>query len=192
MKNRIAALAAIAGLIAGVAPALAQSPHRSPALPSTNPVQPQPGGGTQNNPNGQPPIGRPSTTPSIRPSGMPSARPSVSPSAHPSTSPSAHPSTSPSAHPSTSPSAHPSTSPSAHPSTSPSAVPSASPSPLNAKPARGTLISVVGTTATIKTANGTSRKVTVSAKTAAVLKHRIGKNIVYRIVNGALVLVGNK
>ena len=184
MKNRIAALAAIAGLIAGGAPALAQSPHPSPAIPSTNPVQPQPGGGTQNNPNGQPPVGRPSTTPSIRPSGMPSARPSVSPSAHPSTSPSAHPSISPSA--------HPSMSPSAHPSTSPSAVPSASPSPLNAKPARGTLISVVGTTATIKNANGTSRKVTVSAKTAAVLKHRIGKNIVYRIVNGALVLVGNK
>lgn len=180
MIHRLAALAAIAGMIAAGAPALAQSPHPSPAIPSTNPVQPQPGGGTQNNPNGQPPIGRPSTTPSIRPSGMPSAHPSMSPSAHPSMSPSAHPSTSPSAHPSTSPSAQPSSSP------------SASPSPSNAKPARGTLTSVVGTTATIKTANGTSQKVTVSAKAAAVLKHRIGKNIVYRIVNGALVLVGNK
>lgn len=186
MINRIAAVAAIAGVFAAGAPALAQPPH-APAIPSTNPVQPQPGAGTQNNPNGQPPIGRPSTLPDNRPSGMPSTRPGM-PSARPSSPASGVPSVSPSTRPSSSPSSVPSVSPSALPSPSPKPVRSTSAS--QAKPARGTLTSVAGTTATIKTADGTNRTVAVSPKTAAMLKHRIGKTVVYRIVNGALVLVG--
>lgn len=170
-RTRTAALAAAAILAIG-APALAagqSNPHVT-APGQSNPAQP--GAGTLNNPNGTPPIGRPSPGAAStrgnelgRPSPVPSSAPSVTPS--------------------TRPSVVPSVVPSVLPSTVPSTLPVVTRAVLH-----GTLTSLAGTKAVVKLANGTSQTYTVSAKTAAMLKHRVGKNVAFRVLNGALTLGG--
>lgn len=172
-RTRTAALAAAAVLALG-APALAAgqgNPHATPPGQS-NPAQP--GAGTLNNPNGMPPIGQPSPgTASTRGNqlGRPSPVPSSAASATPSTAPSAVPSV------------VPSVIPSVVPSTLPSTLPVSTRAAL-----RGTLTSLTGTKAIVKLANGTLQTYTVSTKTAAMLKHRVGKNVAFRVLNGALTL----
>lgn len=129
MNRRTQSLLTAAGILALATPALA-------AAPGHHTTQPIPGGGTLNNPNGLPPIGRPSTTPPDRgrhlgrPSPVPSVRPSTAPSVAPSALPSAIPSALPSSVPSVVPSTVPTVVPSAVPSALPSIVPSTAPTVL--------------------------------------------------------------
>lgn len=174
-RTRIAALAAATILSLG-APALAgqASPQGNPhgAAPGqSNPAQP--GAGTQNNPNGQMPIGQPSPDAKRgnelgRPSPLPSALPSVVPSLKPPVIPSVVPSTLPRTVP-----------------------PSVGQAEREHAALHGTVTSVTGTTAIVKLANGTSQTYTVSAKTAAKLKLHVGKKIAFRVKNG-LLLIGGK
>lgn len=129
MNRRTQTLLTAAGILALATPALA-------AAPGHHGAQPIPGGGTLNNPNGLPPIGRPATFPPDRgrhlgrPSPVPTVRPSTAPSVAPSALPSALPSSVPSALPSTVPSAVPSVVPSALPTILPSTAPTVLPSAL--------------------------------------------------------------
>ena len=131
MKQPHLALLA-ATLLAGAAmpafaatPSPSPSPHRSPspsptasAHPHAKPIH---GGGTLNNPNGRPPIGRPTSRPVNRGRHLGHRTPSPTPTA------SAHPTSTPSATPSAKPSATPSPKPSVTPSSKPSTTPSPKP-----------------------------------------------------------------
>jgi hypothetical protein len=50
-------------------------------------------------------------------------------------------------------------------------------------------MSIKGTIATVKMANGTVQTYTVSAKAAAALKKSLGKKLLFRVVRGALDVV---
>jgi hypothetical protein len=67
----------------------------------------------------------------------------------------------------------------------------ASPSPPPHPPASlaGTLLSLKGTIATVKMANGSVQAYTVTAKTAALLKKSVGKKVAFRLVHGVLNLL---
>jgi hypothetical protein len=90
----------------------------------------------------------------------------------------------------------PSAEPSSEPSAAPAAEPSAEPSPapahgtsLGKRALRGMLKSLKGTKAVLKLADGTMQTFNVTAQTAALLKSHLGKNGVYRVVDGVLTLV---
>ena len=77
------------------------------------------------------------------------------------------------------------------PATSPS--PDASPSPaaktsLSKRVLHGMVKSLKGTKAVLRLADGTMQTYSVSAQTAALLKKQLGKNAVYRVVDGVLTL----
>jgi hypothetical protein len=95
--------------------------------------------------------------------------------------------------PATSPAAIPSAdatvSPSPDASIAPSEDASPTPAPAPAGSLRGTLMSIKGTIATVKMANGAVRTYTVSAKTAALLKKSLGKKFAFRVLHGALDLI---
>ncbi len=110
---------------------------------------------------------------------------------------SASPATAESAAPSAEPAAAASQEPVSAASAEPSPAASTEPSPSDASPAplpagrslRGTLVSLKGTVATVRAANGTLQSYTVSAKAAALLKKSLGKKLLYRVVRGTLDLV---
>ncbi len=96
---------------------------------------------------------------------------------------------SPSAEATAAPSTEPSVPPSAEPSASPSDETSPAPQPSTARSLRGTLMSIKGTIATVKLANGQVQTYTVSAKAAAALKKSLGKKLLFRVAHGALDLI---
>jgi Spy/CpxP family protein refolding chaperone len=82
--------------------------------------------------------------------------------------------------------------PSAAPAAEPSAEPSASPShgtSLGKRALRGVLKSLKGTKAVLKLADGTMQTFNVTSQTASLLKSHLGKNGVFRVVDGVLTLV---
>lgn len=91
--------------------------------------------------------------------------------------------------PSTSPSPDPDPSgvPTEGPMTHDDAVPS--PEPASGRSLAGTLMSVKGTIATVKLANGTVQTYTVTTKTAALLKKSLGKKGLFRVVGHVLDVV---
>lgn len=66
---------------------------------------------------------------------------------------------------------------------------SPSPEPASRRSLQGTLMSVKGTIATVKMANGAVQTYTVSTKAAAALKKSLGKKLLFRVVKGALDIV---
>ena len=64
-----------------------------------------------------------------------------------------------------------------------------SPAPGATHSLSGTLMSVKGTLATVRMANGTLQTYTVTTKTAALLKKRLGKKGIFRVVHGVLDIV---
>ena len=78
--------------------------------------------------------------------------------------------------------------PTAEPTYAPADESSPAPAPAP-RSLRGTLLSVSGTIAKIRMANGAVQTYTVSAKTAALLKKSIGKKVVFHAVRGVLNLL---
>jgi hypothetical protein len=77
----------------------------------------------------------------------------------------------------------------ASPGPKPEPVSSPAPEESPAHSLRGTLMSLKGTIATVKMANGAVQTFTVPGQTAAVLKRSIGKKLLFRVVKGALDIV---
>ena len=89
-------------------------------------------------------------------------------------------------------SAEPSAAPTAAPAAEPSAEPLSAPAhgtSLGKRALRGVLKSLKGTKAVLKLADGTMQTFNITSQTAALLKSHLGKNGVYRVVDGVLTLV---
>ncbi|HEY0615686.1 MAG TPA: hypothetical protein VGC96_13625 [Candidatus Elarobacter sp.] len=119
--------------------------------------------------------------------GLAAAQPMPAASATPEPAPST--SALPSAEPAAPPRAEVTASP--QPAAPPDASDDASPSPAPGSKATlsGTLMSIKGTVATVKMANGAVQTYTVSGKTAALLKKTLGKKFAFRVLHGALDLI---
>jgi hypothetical protein len=87
------------------------------------------------------------------------------------------------------PSAEASAVPAAEPSAAPGDEASPAPQPSSGRSLTGTLMSIKGTVATVKMANGAVQTYTVSTKVAAALKKSLGKKLLFRVVKGALDIV---
>lgn len=105
----------------------------------------------------------------------------------PSASPGPMSSTVPGIAPAADASAAPVAEPSASPVPDETATPA--PEPSSKRSLSGTLMSVKGTVATLKMANGTVQTYTVSTKVAAALEKSLGKKLLFRVVKGALDIV---
>jgi hypothetical protein len=92
----------------------------------------------------------------------------------------------PNAMSSAAPAADPAPTPRAESTAAPGDEASPSPQPSSGQSLRGTLMSIKGTLATVKLANGTLQTYTVTAKAAAVLKKSLGKKLLFKVVHGAL------
>ena len=79
--------------------------------------------------------------------------------------------------------------PAAEPSAAPADEASPAPAASSGRSLQGTLMSIKGTVATMKMANGTVQTYTVSTKVAAALKKSLGKKLLFHVVRGALNVV---